>query len=140
MPPTQPHRGGPASNSTGRVAGKTIMGGKLGAKRHRKILRDSIHGISKCVDLRLARRGGVKRISATIYEAVRAALKTRLEMILRDCVIYVEHRNAKTITVNDVIYSLRRIGQPIYGFDPDSNTGPKKAKISTVVVDKQGYS
>ena len=27
---------------------------------------------------RLARRGGVKRISATIYEEVRVALKTRL--------------------------------------------------------------
>jgi histone H3/H4 len=30
---------------------------------------------------RLARRGGVKRISAMVYEEVRAALKCRLEMV-----------------------------------------------------------
>lgn len=31
---------------------------------------------------RLARRGGVKRISATIYEEARTALKARLEIVL----------------------------------------------------------
>ena len=38
--------------------------GKGGAKRHRKILRDNIQGITKPAIRRLARRGGVKRISA----------------------------------------------------------------------------
>ena len=42
--------------------------GKGGAKRHRKTLRDSIHGITKPAIRRLARRGGVKRISGLIYE------------------------------------------------------------------------
>ena len=37
--------------------------GKGGAKRHRKILRDNIQGITKPAIRRLARRGGVKRIS-----------------------------------------------------------------------------
>ena len=36
---------------------------KGGAKRHRKALRDSIQGITKPAIRRLARRGGVKRIS-----------------------------------------------------------------------------
>ena len=36
--------------------------GKGGAKRHRKILRDNIQGITKPAIRRLARRGGVKRI------------------------------------------------------------------------------
>ena len=35
--------------------------GKGGAKRHRKILRDNIQGITKPAIRRLARRGGVKR-------------------------------------------------------------------------------
>ena len=35
--------------------------GKGGAKRHRKVLRDNIQGITKPAILRLARRGGVKR-------------------------------------------------------------------------------
>lgn len=41
-------------------------------------------------------------------------------MILRDCVTYVEYRRAKTVTVYDVIHSLKRIGRPVYGFDPET--------------------
>jgi len=54
--------------------------GKGGAKRHRKILRDNIQGITKPAIRRLARRGGVKRISAMIYEETRGVLKTFLEV------------------------------------------------------------
>ena len=63
--------------------------GKTGAKRHRKILRDNIQGITKPAIRRLARRGGVKRISGLIYEETRAVLKNFLEGV-RDhpfCVI-----------------------------------------------------
>jgi len=49
--------------STGGKGGKGL--GKGGAKRHRKILRDNIQGITKPAIRRLARRGGVKRISAS---------------------------------------------------------------------------
>jgi histone H4 len=42
--------------------------GKGGAKRHKKVLRDNIQGITKPAIRRLARRGGVKRISGLIYE------------------------------------------------------------------------
>ena len=41
---------------------------KGGAKRHRKVLRDNIQGITKPAICRLARRGGVKRILGIIYE------------------------------------------------------------------------
>ncbi|ORY65050.1 putative histone H4 [Pseudomassariella vexata] len=91
--------------------------GKTGAKRHRNILRDNILGITKPDIRRLARRGGVKRISGTIYEEVRSALRQRLTTIIRDAVVYTEYRKAKTVTINDVLFSLRRLGKPIYGFD-----------------------
>jgi hypothetical protein len=52
--------------------------GKGGAKRHRKILRDNIQGITKPAIRRLARRGGVKRISGLIYEETRGVLKVFL--------------------------------------------------------------
>ena len=48
--------------------------GKGGAKRHRKVLRDNIQGITKPAIRRLARRGGVKRISGLIYEETRGEL------------------------------------------------------------------
>ena len=44
--------------------------GKGGAKRHRKVLRDNIQGITKPAIRRLARRGGVKRISGLIYDCL----------------------------------------------------------------------
>jgi hypothetical protein len=43
--------------------------------RHRKVLRDNIQGITKPAIRRLARRGGVKRISGLIYEETRGVLK-----------------------------------------------------------------
>ncbi len=49
--------------------------GKGGAKRHRKVLRDNIQGITKPAIRRLARRGGVKRISGLIYEETRGGVE-----------------------------------------------------------------
>ena len=51
---------------TGRGKGGKGLG-KGGSKRHRKVLRDNIKGITKPAIRRLARRGGVKRISGLIY-------------------------------------------------------------------------
>jgi histone H4 len=80
--------------------------GKGGAKRHRKILRDNIQGecafflydlcdvpayvllgITKPAIRRLARRGGVKRISGLIYEETRGVLKIFLENVSSPSVI-----------------------------------------------------
>ncbi|ATY67202.1 Histone H4 [Cordyceps militaris] len=99
------------------VSGKGGKGlGKGGAKRHRKILRDNIQGITKPAIRRLARRGGVKRISAMIYEETRNVLKTFLEGVIRDAVTYTEHAKRKTVTSLDVVYALKRQGRTLYGF------------------------
>ncbi|TVY65091.1 Histone H4 [Fusarium oxysporum f. sp. cubense] len=100
--------------STGGKGGKGL--GKGGAKRHRKILRDNIQGITKPAIRRLARRGGVKRISAMIYEETRGVLKTFLEGVIRDAVTYTEHAKRKTVTSLDVVYALKRQGRTLYGF------------------------
>ena len=117
--------------------------GKGGAKRHRKVLRDQIHGITKVFSVslrrvtkpfinhklpytlsflpqpairRLARRGGVKRISGTIYEETRSVLKGFLENLIRDAVTYTEHGKRKTVTALDVVFSLKKAGRTLYGF------------------------
>lgn len=123
--------------------------GKGGAKRHRKILRDNIQGmealfyaydflkhrvgITKPAIRRLARRGGVKRISGLIYEETRGVLKIFLEnvgrvavyvvtsthpstQVIRDSVTYTEHAKRKTVTALDVVYALKRSGRTLYGF------------------------
>ncbi|KAK9284875.1 hypothetical protein L1049_024055 [Liquidambar formosana] len=67
--------------------------GKGGAKRHRKVLRDNIQGITKLAIRRLARRGSVKGISGLglIYEETRGVLKIFLENVIHDAVTYTEH-------------------------------------------------
>jgi histone H4 len=90
--------------------------GKGGAKRHRIVLRNNIQGITKPAIRRLARRGGVKRISGVIYEEVRGVIKEFLEGVIRDTVTYTEHARRKTVTALDVVYALKKGGRTIYGF------------------------
>lgn len=67
----------------------------------------------------------MKRISADIYEETRSVLRDFLssvstwpsalaptltfKQVIRDCSIYVEYRNAKTVTINDVCVDLGNI-------------------------------
>ena len=90
--------------------------GKGGAKRHRKILRDNLQGITKPAIRRLARRGGVKRISGLVYEETRGVLKVFLQNVISDAVTYTVHAGRKTVTALDVVYALKRHGKTLYGF------------------------
>lgn len=89
-----------------------------GGKRFRKVQKDTIYGVSKGDIRRLARRGGVKRISGLVYDDIRGALKDRLTSILKDAIAVVESSGRSTITVTDVIFVLNRQGRSLYGFDP----------------------
>ncbi|KAK4543564.1 Histone H4 [Oleoguttula mirabilis] len=111
------HASGGKATSTGGKGGKGMgLGRGKTAKRHRKILRDNIQGVTKGDIRRMARRGGVKRISAGIYDGVRTVMRTRLELILSDICAVVENCGRKTVTTTDVVFVLNRIGSPIYGF------------------------
>eukprot|EP00697_Spironema_sp_BW2_P010275 gnl/Spiro4/25439_TR12690_c0_g1_i1.p1 gnl/Spiro4/25439_TR12690_c0_g1~~gnl/Spiro4/25439_TR12690_c0_g1_i1.p1 ORF type:complete len:116 (+),score=35.68 gnl/Spiro4/25439_TR12690_c0_g1_i1:35-349(+) len=101
------------SSARGKGGGKGL--GK-GAKRHTKTSKDNILGITKPAIRRLARRGGVKRISGAIYEETRGVLKVFLENVIRDAVTYTEHARRKTVTAMDVVYALKRQGRTLYGF------------------------
>lgn len=92
--------------------------GKGGAKRHRKVLRNNIEGITKPAIRRLARRGGVKRLSGLIYEETRGVLKVFLENVIRDTLTYTEHAHRKTVAPTDVLNALRRQGRTMYGCGP----------------------
>ncbi|KAH9882013.1 hypothetical protein J1614_001184 [Plenodomus biglobosus] len=109
---------GLGKGSLGLGAGGKGGRGSHGLRRHKKIHRDTIYGVTKGDIRRLARRGGVKRISALVYEDIRAALKTRLTTIMRAVIAVVESSGRSTITVTDIVFILNRLGTPIYGFDP----------------------
>jgi histone H4 len=76
----------------------------------------SLSNVQKPAIRRLARRGGVKRISGLIYEETRGVLKVFLENVIRDAVTYTEHARRKTVTALDVVYALKRQGKTLYGF------------------------
>ena len=98
---------------SGKGKGK-VLGG---AKRHKKVLRDTIKGITKPAIRRLCRRGGVKRIQSLIYDETRKIVKTPfLEDLVRDSVTYMEHARRKTVTAMDIVYALKRKGRTIYGY------------------------
>ena len=78
--------------------------------------RPNIEGITKPAIRRLARRGGVKRISFGIYKEMRDVLLKFLTTVVRDANAYTEHAKRKTVTAMDVVYALKRQGRTLYGF------------------------
>ena len=92
--------------------------GKIKAKRnkHGSANRDTILGITKPAIRRLARRGGVKRISNGIYDETRIILREFLKLAIQDAVTYTEYCKRKTVSAQDVIFALKRRGNTLYGF------------------------
>ena len=97
--------------------GKGKTGKSFGVKRAKRESRDVILGITKPAIRRLARRGGVKRISALIYDETRSVIRSFLENVIRDAIVYSDHARRKTVTAMDVVYSLKRQGRCLYGFN-----------------------
>ena len=90
-------------NMSGKGKGKGF-----GKAKHRSKDKDVLTGITKPAIRRLARRGGVKRISSTIYPQTREVLKAFLDVVIRDSLIYTDHAQRKTVTSQDVVYALKR--------------------------------
>jgi histone H4 len=85
--------------------------------RHKRVLRDNIfETMTKPAIRRLARRGGVKRISGGMYNEIRASLKVFLEDVLRVAVWYTTHDRCVTLSAMDIVRALKRQGRTLYGY------------------------
>ena len=105
-------------SSMGKQVGKggNGKGGKtMRAMRH-ITTKDPLKGITKPAIRRLARRGGVKRISGYTYEEIRGVAKTFVDNLMGDVLIYTEHSKRKTVVAADVVYALKHQGKKLYGF------------------------
>ncbi len=87
-----------------------------GGTRHRHVGRGHIHGITKKDIRRLARRGGVKRISGLVYEEARKVLKSFLQSTIKDAVTYCHPSGRQTLATLDVVHALKHKGRTMYGF------------------------
>ncbi len=83
-----------------------------GIKRHKKVSRDNIQGITNKPIIRLARCAGSKSILDINYEEVSNVLKVFLENVIRDAVTYTENEKRKTVNAMDVVYALKRQSRP----------------------------
>lgn len=89
--------------------------GGISNKRHKKMLRNNIEGITKGSIRRLSRRGGVKRIGSKCYDTTRDVLSEFVRNMVHDAVCYVEYRGAMTVTAQDILMALKRRGATMYG-------------------------
>ncbi|KAJ7186407.1 hypothetical protein C8R46DRAFT_1341842 [Mycena filopes] len=95
---------------SGRGTAKPRQGHMGGPKRRCRcpVHMPVIEGVTKPAVRRMARRGGVKRISNIMYEETRGALKIFLEGLVRDSIIYNGHDYRKTLTASDIAHALKR--------------------------------
>ena len=75
-----------------------------------------VSGISNGAIKRLARRGGIKRISSDCYHEMRSIYLRFLDRLVNDAYSYSECAKRKTIFPIDVIYALKRQGRNLYGY------------------------
>lgn len=112
--PSDPRKRPPTG---GYGAGKALPGPKgrgKGGVRARRRAKDTLEGVTKPAIKRLARRGGVKRLSGLCYDQTRFALRSFLETLIKDAVCYTEHARRKTVTAEDVVRALKRQGRTLY--------------------------
>src|ERR1019366_2671961 len=105
-----------------------VSAAKSGGKRHRKVLRDNIMGITKPALRRLARRAGVKRISGLCYEALRGVLKVFLENQLSTIVAVAEYARLKTIGTKQVMICSKLNGIRLFMASHDRSRARKGKK------------
>lgn len=98
------------------VVVNAFMAAKIRRQRPRRT-DNNIERITKKDIRRLARRGGVKRISDGIYGEARGALMSFLRTVIHDAAAYTTHDQRKTVSAVDVIYALKNHGRTLYGFE-----------------------
>lgn len=102
------------------MAGKGKMGKQASKGKAKRTIKKSPAGfdfqITKGALRRLAKRGGVVRISDNSYNAVREFADSMLVRVTRDSIIYAEAAKRKTVTAMDVVYALKKNGKTLYGY------------------------
>ena len=95
----------------GKYLFKTPVGsGRSGLKRRSRTVLTGSGALSQPAIRRLARRAGVKRISAGIYDEAPIAMRSWLHTIIGDARVLAEYGKRITVTVGDILQALKRNG------------------------------
>lgn len=80
---------------------------KSQAKKHRKIVRDSIQGITKPGIARICQRAGVVRIGGLVYEEFRGVMYVYTKNMIKDVIAITQHDRRKTVCETDLETALQ---------------------------------
>ena len=106
------------NNATKTTAAEKVTKTTKVSKRHaNKKVPKGVDEITNPGLRRIARRGGVKRISENSFDESRVLLGEFLNTVVKDAVIMSEAAGRKTVTTSDVAYSLKRQGHTLYGYN-----------------------
>eukprot|EP00392_Amoebophrya_sp_AT5.2_P018553 g19113.t1 len=89
------------------------MYGRCSAEKKKQLMKN----LGKPSIRRMARRGGVKRMSASINETARDAAFDFLQPVVRDSVLFSVAAKRTTVKPRDVLQALKRRGRTMYGYD-----------------------
>ena len=102
-----------ATSKVSKVKGRD--GPKRVQNKTMKTRTELINNITKGDIRRIARRGGVRRLSTGIYPCARDILLSWVQDVVKDSMVFMEHAKRTTVFASDVIYALKRKGQNMYG-------------------------
>ena len=102
------------------MAGKGKVGKRVKGSAKKKMVKAGkqlpVGNITNGAIRRLARRGGVKRISANTHSHVREYIDDFLTKMVRDSLTFTEQLRRQTISAMDVVYALKKNGRVLYGY------------------------
>ncbi len=112
----------------------------INGKRHRRVLRDNIQGLTKPAITRLLRQAGIKGATGTIYNEVRCVIKVKMENIIRIVVAVTEFYRRKTFK-SYILYAACEIMEiPLVATVSISSNGTPTANSSfQACTNYQGY-
>ena len=95
--------------------------------KQKKILRDSIYGMSDAAIAKLAYTAGIAELDSNSNEEIRGLLKAKMENVLRKSILYVEYYRKKTV---DEYMIAASISPKMWSSDPKGKSckSPKKSK------------
>ena len=72
-------------------------------RRHRKVLRDNIQGITTSQMCELAAASDITNVSGTFFREIRDVMKVKVQTLVRDAVTCTEHGRRRTVLAQDVL-------------------------------------
>lgn len=117
----------------------TGRGRIMSRRRHRRVLRYNIHGLTEAAFRRLANKAGAVRVSKDIYDELRTIASDYLYSLIDSAITYMIHAKRVTVTEEDVKHSLELVGSKIYFASGDMKMCPvsHKKKLETRIREYQ---